>query len=264
MNYKKILITGGSRGIGHAIVQKLQNPVSEIHSVSRSLSVHSVSNHVQHQCDLSSINQAEVFLENFIKDHGVPDLLINNAGSGAFFEWGEFPTDEVERQINLLFTVPILFSRSFAPLMAEENKGTIVNISSLATLYPLPFMPLYNAGKTALSSFTQSMMLEYQNHPKFIDFRLGDICSEFNNAQNKQSEGNWTEKMKSAWKQIEKQLLESPKPEIAALQVQKIIAKEKSGVFYGGGFFQSKIAPRLRILLNQRGLLFLLHNRYFK
>jgi hypothetical protein len=70
--------------------------------------------------------------------------------------------------------------------------------------------------------------------------------------------------MKSAWKQIEKQLLESPKPEIAALQVQKIITKEKSGVFYGGGFFQSKIAPRLRILLNQRGLLFLLHNRYFK
>ena len=177
MNYKKILITGGSRGIGHALVQKLQNPVSEIHSVSRSLSVHSVSKHIQHQCDLSSINQTEVFLENFIKDHGVPDLLINNAGSGAFFEWGEFPTDEVERQINLLFTVPILFSRSFAPLMAKENKGTIVNISSLATLYPLPFMPLYNAGKTALSSFTQSMILEYQNHPKFIDFRLGDILS---------------------------------------------------------------------------------------
>ena len=101
MNYKKILITGGSRGIGHALLEKFQNPVSEIHSVSRSLSVHSVSNHIQHQCDLSSINQTEVFLENFIKDHGVPDLLINNAGSGAFFEWGEFPTDEVQRQINI-------------------------------------------------------------------------------------------------------------------------------------------------------------------
>ncbi len=264
MNYKKILITGGSRGIGHALVQKFQNPASEIHSVSRSLSAHSGSNYIQHQCDLSSINQTKVFLENFINSHGVPDLLINNAGSGAFFEWSEFPTDEIEKQINLLFTVPILFSRSFAPLMAEQNEGTIVNISSLAILYPLPFMPLYNAGKTALSSFTQSMMLEYQNRPKFIDFRLGDICSEFNNAQNKQSESKWTEKMKSAWKQIEKQLLESPKPEIAAVQLQKIIAKEKSGVFYGGGFFQSKIATWLRIFLNQRGLLFLLHNRYFR
>ena len=264
MNYKKILITGGSRGIGHALVQKLQNPVSEIHSVARSLSVHSVSNHIQHQCDLSSINQTKAFLEKFVNDHGVPDLLINNAGSGTFFEWSKFPANEIEKQINLLFTVTILFSSSFAPIMAEQNKGTIVNISSLATLYPLPFMPLYNAGKTALSSFTQSMMLEYQNHPKFIDFRLGDICSEFNNAQNKQSERNWTKKMKSAWKQIEKQLLESPQPEMAALQVEKIIAKKKSGVFYGGGFFQSKIAPRLRILLNQRGLLFLLQNRYFK
>ena len=263
MNYKKILITGGSRGIGHALVEKFQNPVSEIHSVSRSLSTHSEPNYIHHPCDLSSVVETKVFLENFIHDHGVPDLLINNAGSGAFFEWGEFPDEEIEKQINLLFTVPILFCRTFAPLMAEQKKGTIVNISSLATLYPLPFMPLYNAGKSALSSFSHSMMLEYQNRPKFIDFRLGDICSEFNNAQSKQSESNWSERMKSAWHQIEKQLLESPKPEIAAVQLQKIIAQEKSGVFYGGGFFQSKIAPRVRIFLNHRGLLFLLRNRYF-
>ena len=264
MNYKKILITGGSRGIGHALVEKFQNPVSEIHSVSRSLSADSGLNCIQHQCDLSALNQTKVFLENFILDHGVPDLLINNAGSGAFFEWGQFPVDEIEKQINLLITVPILFSRTFAPLMAEQKKGMIVNISSLATLYPLPFMPLYNAGKSALSSFSQSMILEYQSRPKFIDFRLGDISSEFNNTQTKQSENNWSERMKSAWHQIEKQLMESPKPEIAAVQLQKIIAMEKSGVFYGGGFFQSKIASKFRILLNHRVLLFLLRNRYFK
>jgi hypothetical protein len=57
--------------------------------------------------------------------------------------------------------------------------------------------------------------------------------------------------------------MESPKPEIAAMQLQKIIVQEKSGVFYGGGFFQSKIAPKVRIFLNHRGLLFLLRNRYF-
>ena len=263
MNYKKILITGGSRGLGRALVEKFQNPASRIHSVSRSHSADSDLNYIQHPCDLSSLTQMKSFLENFIHDHGVPDLLINNAGSGAFFEWGQFPAEEIEKQINLLFTVPIFFSRTFAPLMAEQNKGTIVNISSLATLYPLPFMPLYNAGKSALSSFSQSMMLEYQNRPKFIDFRLGDMCTGFNDAQTKQSENKWNEKMKSAWRQIEKQLLESPKPEIAAVQLQKIIAQEKSGVFYGGGFFQSKIAPKLRIFLNHRGLLFLLHNRYF-
>ena len=263
MNCKKILITGGSRGIGHALVEKFQNRVSEIHSVSRSLSDHSEANYIQHRCDLSSLGETKEFLKNFIHDHGVPDLLINNAGSGAFFEWDKFPDEEIEKQINLLFTVPILFSRTFAPLMAEQKKGTIVNVSSLATLYPLPFMPLYNASKSALSSFSQSMMLEYQNHPKFIDFRLGDISSEFNNAQTKQSENKLSERMKSAWQQIEKQLLESPKPEIAALQLQKMIAKEKSGVFYGGGFFQSKVASKLRIFLNHRGLLFLLRNRYF-
>ena len=98
MNYKKILITGGSRGIGHALVEKFQNPVSEIHSVSRSQSADSGINYIQHPCDLSSLSQTKVFLENFILDHGVPDLLINNAGAGAFFEWGEFPVDEIEKQ----------------------------------------------------------------------------------------------------------------------------------------------------------------------
>ena len=58
--------------------------------------------------------------------------------------------------------------------MEDRGSGTIVNITSLATLFPLPYMPIYNAGKSALSSFTQSMELESRT-VKWIDFRLGDV-----------------------------------------------------------------------------------------
>ena len=211
--------------------------MSKIHSVSRSISKDLDSRHRQYQFDLSSNEKAQEFIRKFIDENGVPDLLINNAGSGAFYKWDEFPILEIERQINLLFTVPVLFCREIAPLMAKQEKGIIVNISSLATLYPLPFMPLYNAGKAALSSFTQTMMLEYDNHPIFFDFRLGDISSEFNNAQSKQQKGNWTEKMKRAWIQIEKQLIHSPSPQYAAKEIYKVIFRKKVWYLLCRGFF---------------------------
>ena len=264
MELKKILITGGSRGIGRALIDQFQREDVEIHSVSRSISKDLDSRHRQYQFDLSSNEKVQEFIKKFIDENGVPDLLINNAGSGAFYKWDEFPIVEIERQINLLFTVPVLFCREIAPLMAKQEKGIIVNISSLATLYPLPFMPLYNAGKAALSSFTQTMMLEYDNHPIFFDFRLGDISSEFNNAQSKQKKINWTEKMKRAWIQIEKQLIHSPSPQYAAKKIYKVIFRKKSGVYYAGGFLQSRIAPTFARFLNQKALKFLLHNRYFR
>ena len=73
-----------------------------------------------------SLDEANKTIKKFIDENGVPDLLINNAGSGAFYKWDEFPIEEIERQINLLFTVPVLFCRKIAPLMAKQEKGIIV------------------------------------------------------------------------------------------------------------------------------------------
>ena len=91
--------------------------------------------------DLLQTEKISDFAQSFCKEHGVPDLLVNNAGCGAFFEWANFPESEIRNQINLLCTAPILMCRSFAPFMSNQKK-VIVNLSSLATLYPLPFMPL--------------------------------------------------------------------------------------------------------------------------
>ena len=260
----KILITGGSRGIGLALAQKFHKKGLQVHTVSRSISKKLGSNHFQHRCDLSSIKNSKEFIKEFIKEFGVPDIVINNAGSGAFFEWNQFPPEEIESQINLLFTVPLLFCREIAPLMQNDNKGVIVNISSLATLYPLPYMPVYNASKSAISSFTQTLMIEFSDFPRFIDMRVGDVRTDFNNSSAKQSEENWTAKMKKAWNQIEKQLHESPSPFSIAQVVEKVILSNKSGVFYAGSFIHARIAPFFANLLSTRMMIILLRNRYFK
>jgi short-subunit dehydrogenase len=263
MKIKKALVTGGTSGIGLALCEELLQLGVEVYSVSRNpKKIEPQTKFHQLTLDLSDLNSVSQFGDEFIDQYGMPDLLINNAGYGAFYEWKEFPQKEIENQINVLFTAPTLLCKSFAPLMATDDKGVIVNITSLATLYPLPFMPLYNAGKSALSSFSQSMMLEYCDYPRWIDYRLGDICTGFNQSAPKQKTELQSEVMKNAWLQIEKQLNESPSAISAAKQMIKYINKERSCTVYGGSFFQAFLAPFFYRFLQPELLLKILRYRY--
>ena len=250
MKLKKALVTGGTSGIGLALCEKLLAVDYEVYSVSRNPNkIKSRTNFHLLSLDLSDLDSVSRFGDKFIEQYGTPDLVINNAGYGAFYEWKEFPrTEEIEKQISVLFTAPVLLCKSFAPFMESEKKGTIINITSLATLYPLPYMTLYNSCKSALSSFTKSMMLEYKTL-KWIDFRLGDIRTSFNKSAPKQAEDSQSDSMKRAWKQIEKQLIESPLPYVAAQQIIVSLQKGKVGTIYGGGFFPVKTGPLFRNFL---------------
>jgi len=238
------LVTGGSKGIGRALCLQLAQDGYQVFSASRSSKLDSeIDGITQISVDLSDGTATQSFAREFIEQYGIPDILVNNAGYGAFFEWGEFPEEEINRQIQVLFSSPIQLCRLFAPSMSKKGRGLILNLSSLATLYPLPYMPLYNAGKSALSSFTESMLLEYPNYPKFIDFRMGDVRTDFNLSANKQETNS--DAMKKAWKQIDKQLQASIPPEQASNQVFKQILKAKSGTYFGGSWFHSCLLPKV-------------------
>ena len=236
------LITGGSSGIGLALSQLLITEGYHVYSVSRNPERGpSSSFFTPLKLNLLETDQISAFVENFCNQFGVPDILVNNAGNGAFYEWEHFPPDEIKNQIDLLFSAPVMLCRSFAPLMSRRQKGIILNLSSLATLYPLPFMPLYNAGKSALSSFTHSMMLEYPNFPKWVDFRMGDVRTDFNESASKQDQKNLSAKADLAWVQIEKQLNDSISPTVAARQIWRSIQANQSYICYGGTFFHARI-----------------------
>ena len=263
MSIPTALITGGSSGIGLAVSNLLIKRGYRVFSVSRNPKrVDLSSKFIPLEFDLHEIGKIAEFSTEFIRNNGIPDLLINNAGYGAFYDWEHFPEEEIAKQTNLLFTSPILLCKYFAPEMAKLGKGIILNLSSLATIYPLPYMPLYNAGKSALSSFTESMMLEYLDSPKFIDFRMGDVRTKFNQVASAQPLENQSSKMKKAWSRIDWQLERSPHPQVAAKQIISTLGKNKSGRVYGGSFFHRIILPIIHPVLTARLLQNILQKYY--
>ena len=264
MKFQKILITGGSRGIGKSLVDQFLKDNCEVHVISRNFKNKPKNPKLFfHSFDLSNTQSISKFCEDFISNHGIPDLLINNAGSGAFYDWVNFPESEIVNQTNLLFLSPVLFCRKFVPVMVNEGRGMIVNISSLATLYPLPFMPLYNAGKSALSTYTQSMIIEFDN-PKFLDVILGDVKTGFNHQASKLAQESWSKKMKSAWYQIEKQLDESPDPDIISSRLIFQMQKYESKIVHEGSFSHRKLFVWIYRLLSKAFLKKILQYRYLR
>lgn len=262
MNFQKIVITGGSRGIGRAFVDQFINHAPEIHVISRNFHDQLPNSNVFfHPLDLNKSEKIPAFIDNLVKKHGVPDLLINNAGSGAFYEWSEFPETEILKQINLLFLVPVLFCKKLVPAMAERENGMVVNISSLAVLYPIPNMPLYNASKSALSSFTTSMMLEYEN-PKFMDIILGDVKTEFNQQAAQGDITRYNPKTLNTWNRVRKQLDNSPSACDVVRDIIRQINKRKSRVVYGGGFFHKTIFPVFHRFLSKSLMIKILQKYY--
>ena len=147
--------------------------------------------------------------------------------------------------------------------MAKRKSVVLLNMSSLEVLYPLPDMPIYYAEKSALSSLTHSLMLEYEAFPRLIDLRMGDVRTSFNQSSLKQTVETQTDKMKVAWDQIEKQLQDSPEPTVAVRQIIDTIFSGKRGTIYGGGFFQGRLAPFFAKLLPQNIISKILKDRYF-
>ena len=253
--YPTALVTGGTSGLGLAFCEMLVAEEVKTFSASRNPGklpdlpeLHGL------QVDLTDLAAVSAWTKDFIEEHGAPDLLINNAGHGAFFEWDQFPVEEIARQLDLMLHAPTLLCRAFAPFMAERGSGGIVNVSSLAVQYPLPHLPLYNAAKAGISALSTSLMLEYDKGAPFvIDFRPGDFRTPFNEVASC-LEDRATDRASRVWSGMKKRLEEAPAPVMAAHKLLKALRRRKSSVVYAGGFIQAKLGPLLHRIAPSRWL----------
>ena len=109
--------------------------------------------------DRESIEAAK---EVIIKEYGTVDILINGAGgnsplatTGPDLSFFDLNSDAIQKIMNLNFMGTVLPTQVFGKIMAENDSGVIINISSMAAIRPLTKTIAYSAGKAAISNFTQ-------------------------------------------------------------------------------------------------------------
>lgn len=85
------------------------------------------------------------------------DLLINNAGVGAFGNFATIDPDRLTEQIDLNCTALVALTRAYLPGMLERGSGGIINVAGTAAFQPVPTMAVYAATKAFVVSFTAAL-----------------------------------------------------------------------------------------------------------
>ena len=128
-------------------------------------------------------------------------------------------------------------------------------------------MAAYNAAKAAMASFTMTTQLELgDSGVLLVDLQPGDICTEFNQAVSKSTQGDpyYDAKVAKTWNVSERNIKKAPKPDLVARRVLKLIsAVHPPPRMAVGDVFQSKIAPLIFRFLPQRVSIWGL-KRYYK
>ncbi|SNR15659.1 SDR family NAD(P)-dependent oxidoreductase [Tenacibaculum jejuense] len=162
-----LIITGGSKGIGNAIVKKYSQENYKVYSLSRTII--DVQNVTQTPVDLLNIKEAKNALEMLIdeiKKSTITSItLINNAGRlGEIANLEHINYQDIHQSVFLNTTIPLIFSSLFINQLSELNcKKQIINISSGAAKKPYEGWSVYCSSKAALDMITATIAKEQEN-----------------------------------------------------------------------------------------------------
>ena len=254
---KRVFLTGASSGIGLAIAQALVARGDEVWGTSRDPAriqqlprLHPV------QLDLADPNSIEAAFRTAWAQAGHFDVLINNAGSGHFGPAENLSGKDVASQFQVLVFGQLQLMRLALQAMQSRGPGLIINVTSLASRLPLPFMAAYNAAKAALAAFTMSIQLELPNSQiHIVDLQPGDIHTDFNDAVSKTEklDSRYETRMANTWKAVEHNIANAPKPDLVARRVCELVDRTNPPPRVTvGDTFQAKIAPLIFRFLPQR------------
>ena len=254
---KKIFLTGASSGIGKAIAKAATEKGHEVWGTSRDISripslrrLHCV------QLDLSNPDSIDGAFNTALAEAGNFDVLINNAGSGHFGPAENLSEKEIASQFQILVFGHMQLMRLALRMMQARGEGLIINVTSLASRLPVPFMAAYNAAKAAMASFTVTIQLELpDSRVHIVDLQPGDICTDFNDAviKSKLPDQRYEAKVAKTWNKVERNMKNAPRPDLVARRVCELIDQTSPPPRMAiGDTFQTKIAPLIFRFLPQR------------
>jgi len=172
---KVALITGSSRGIGHATalqMGQLGTQVAVTYIQAKEEAAHVVAQLQEsgtqacaYQVDVADAEAVRLLVHNVIADFGRIDVLVNNAG--AIFrpgDWNRMDEHQIDRTLAVNLKGPLHCIQAVAPLMLAQRFGRIINVTSTYALLGAAGVAAYAAAKAGVISLTRSFAREFAPH----------------------------------------------------------------------------------------------------
>jgi NAD(P)-dependent dehydrogenase (short-subunit alcohol dehydrogenase family) len=163
---KIAIITGGASGIGFAIAKTFVRSGIKVILIGRDKSrlklacetLGVLSDFVG--CDLSQLEELPSIVEKIKETHGRIDILVNNAGMHLKKPLDDVTDIDFQKVILTNQTAMFSLTREVVKVMAVQCSGVVLNISSMASQYGLPYVIAYTASKSAIEGMTRAMAVE--------------------------------------------------------------------------------------------------------
>ena len=254
---KRVFLTGASSGIGRAIAHALLARGDEVWGTSRNLErIPKMARCHPVRLDLTDRLSVEEGFNCALAEAGYFDVLINNAGAGHFGPAELLPIETIASQFQVLVFGQIQLMQLALHHMQARGDVLVINVTSLASRLPVPFMAAYNAAKAALASFTMSIQLELGNsRVHVVDLQPADIRTEFNQSVIKSTKADprYDTNVARTWEIVERNMKSAPPPDLVAQHVLRLVSTVRPPPrITVGDAFQSKIAPLIFRFLPQR------------
>ena len=191
-NVRRVVVTGGTRGLGYAIEQTLVAAGSRVMITGRdeqrvAQAVGKLRSSVTgdgaidgRAADVRDRAAIERAIADAAAAFGSLDTLINNAGIGVFRPIDQFTDDDWQSVMDTNLTGAFYATRAVVPLMRRAGGGWIINISSLAGRHSSADGAAYCASKAALIAFSESVMLDVRaDNIRVSCIMPGSVATEF-------------------------------------------------------------------------------------
>jgi len=244
---KIVLVTGASSGIGKEIFETLRNKGITAIGLARSFS-NSVNDGVFH-LDVSNKEEVKEVFSKIVETYGRIDALINVAGFGISGAVEDTPNEAIERQMAVNFLGTVYTVKEALPYMRKQGGGIIVNFSSIAGIFGLPFQAFYSSSKFAVEGFSQALRLEVEPfNIKVVVIEPGDFKTGFTSKREKFTNTNspYYKRFLNAISKMEHDEQNGANPKVVGEVVYKILTSNRVKEKYIVGPFFEKLFVTLK------------------